>query len=102
MPHGQPEGANFGANFLQLRGHDFGKKHKPVKTDWSQKINTLTPNNCQAFPDRFWGASDGIIRVLTVSYQFHSQIDIILNVVISVRDSQTQKNDGWVNLILEL
>jgi hypothetical protein len=65
-------------------------------------MNTLRIDDCQSFLDRFWSGSDGVIRSFSISFQYRSQEATRGTVTLSVRDSQSQQNEGWVNLVVEM
>jgi hypothetical protein len=72
------------------------------ETDWSDQMNTLTAENSQAFLERFSEGHDGVIRALAITFRYHLRKETIGAVTISLRDSQTQENGGWVNLVIEM
>ena len=61
----------------------------------------LTVSEISGFLQRFNLFHDAIIRHLQVTFRFRNPITTA-RIIISVRDSQTMANEGWVNLRFEL
>jgi hypothetical protein len=55
-------------------------------------------NSCLAeFLTRFYHCYDGLIRYVKVNFNFKE-----VSVILSTQDQETQENEGWVNLVLEI
>src|SRR5439155_25924978 len=61
----------------------------------------FTVSQISGFLQRFNSFHDAIIRHIEVTFRFRNPITKA-RIIISVRDSQTMANEGWVNLRLEL
>lgn len=71
-------------------------------SDRCNQMNRLTSDNCQEFLKRFSDCHDAVMRSFQIVFRYRSQKETKGELTLSLRDSETERNEGWVNLVLEL